>query len=636
MNDNSDTTSQPPEVKKFDHILMWPLLLHDTRDPHDRDRINSKDKRSRTEQILDLWDEQITKGCSSSSECKHSNYPSSNWKRRPHTVRADYREVLYFHPFVRNFLYDQFEGPDAKTPTRTGVRIYDRDDIRGVRISLPGEVEPIDLYVRRVSLYLFDSFVAIVVVEISNEWVELETDPHPERAREKEDKPLRTSTNLSLSQVLKIQETFRRIYPPFWMGNDESPDEPFPGVSPNAVQWLHIRPDKDCQCDNEPVGLECQRASSNFSDVNDFQGFVKDCTESPVARHWQFVMHPLIPFRGEEWKHEPNCKNNESWLAYQQIEDERAPVMTFLALDDPRTLTDAEWTRLAFLDSASFNENRDAYPYAEKFLKNWDADQTYERFWNEQKLEGQPFDMTTRYLCCGYAFVMVGKADGFFDNPHVMRHHFRAHYFKLGLIAQFQRASLLSFSDQLSNAIIKKDRGDDRLFRIELKRIQNDFLTFRSRFWFTEVSNHVQGRELFEFWTKHLGTEKLFDQILDEIRTINDVQSTQEQDELGRIGERFTVVATIGLFVALALPLIELFRDQGETFAISRNPHYRNIGLLIGLLLFGLLVLYRSSCITDCFRWMFGWRYEDQQCRDDEYSRSPRYCRIFRWWCRKS
>src|SRR5262249_3584099 len=157
--------------------------------------------------------------------------------------------------------------------------------------------------------------------------------------------------------------------------------------------------------------------------------------------------------------------------------------------------------------------------FSEEFLKKSRADHAYERFWRPTPdHDRDDHQLNTRYLCSGYQFMAIGSIKNSFF-AHTILGHFRRHYFKMGLIVHFHRSALLKFPDELAE-VIKLLRGKgpqaelaDPAFREKVVVLQMTFLKFRSRSWFAEVSNQLQGGELFAWWSQRLGSDKLFREV---------------------------------------------------------------------------------------------------------------------------
>jgi hypothetical protein len=437
--------------------------------------------------------------------CKFENdfLRSGHWHREPDLLHrgltaeegSAYAELVYFHPFVQRFLYGK-ESP---------LRLYRRDDIQRARVELKGhDGTVLDLAVARVHFYLFEYGAALLAVEVHAE-------------------------NLPLKQVEDLLDQFRRAYPPYWESRDN-----LAGHCPKQVEWL-----------SNGVTL----ATSDYAERQVFEKFVEEHKLPPVARHWQTLLDPLKPCT--------STPTDEDFV-FRQIEDERMPFMAYLSLDDPAILTRGDFVRLCFADG--FDKST-RLPYASDFLKGFERDYAYDRFWDPEKhyAEEAPADdpernswMTTRYLCCGYGFVMIGQDEPYFyaDACNGALSHFRRHYFQMGLIAHFHRAMLLMLSDDLSEAVAHS-RDDRKRFHNEVNNILERLLGFTQRYWFREVTNQMQGQELFDRWSRHLDTRGLFDQVKQEAQDAKNFLDMREQQSQTETTVRLTVVATVGLAAGL-------------------------------------------------------------------------------------
>ena len=127
---------------------------------------------------------------------------------------------------------------------------------------------------------------------------------------------------------------------------------------------------------------------------------------------------------------------------------------------------------------------------------------------------------------------------------------FRHEYFVLFLIAHFHKAAMLMLSDRLVDALNRLEPGNlesVRHFRHIIRQILGVFLRFTHRYWFQEVSEHSQVKELFRLTNRHLGTAKLYTEVRE---AIEDMSQYLDSDVLRQQGEtmvRLTVVTTVGL-----------------------------------------------------------------------------------------
>jgi len=253
-------------------------------------------------------------------------------------------------------------------------------------------------------------------------------------------------------------------------------------------------------------------------------------------------------------------------------------------MSDPRQISEADWMRLAWLDEPGDSERME---YAPQLSREQFQQVCYDRFWDPTgQSPAQEHIHTTRWLCTGYAFVGVGSG-GFFDT--VTRSHFRHHYFRLFLIAHFQKASLLAFADKLAMALGKLDEGEYEdpveraIFEQELRRLEMSMVLFRSRYWFSEVTSQFQGQEMFDMVVRQLGSGDLFSSVYEEMHASNSLVSQWGQQEQTHATTRLTVVATVFL---VAVPILETLREH--------IPEKLRAGIIAGamglVLVFGLFL----------------------------------------------
>ena len=112
------------------------------------------------------------------------------------------------------------------------------------------------------------------------------------------------------------------------------------------------------------------------------------------------------------------------------------------------------------------------------------------------------------------------------------------------------KAALLMLSDRLVQAVTRLDIDEPetvRRFRVEIRSLLEIFLRFTHRYWFHDVSDHAQTRDVFHGLVKHLGTERLYAEIRERLQ---DMGAYLDSDLLRRQSNTFlrlTVVTMIGL-----------------------------------------------------------------------------------------
>lgn len=448
-----------------------------------------------------------------------------------------YAEAVYFHPFVQRFLYGEPQSTKGAAG-RPPLSLFHKTGVSGARVwlFLNKEVQLLELDVDRVHLYVFDSGIAFLALEVH------------------------ALNPVSLPLAEQFLDGFRRAYPPYW-----KTDNHWQGHCPLLVEWLR---------------KDGSHISSDYEQAKDFRTFVRENRAPRPASHWQYLLQPLRPW-------EPSVAPESGRYYYRQIEDERIPFMAYLAFDDPGRLTRADFVRLCFADDTGSSLR---LPYSEAFLHDFEARYCYDRYWDPRMryADADPSAyldeswMTTRYLCSGYGFVMIGKEEPWFfgDGKNGALAHFRRHYFQMGLIAHFHRAALLRFSDRLSQAVARYEPRSRR-FHEEVNEILEGFLAFVHRYWFREVSSQIQARELFGLWTRHLETRELFEQVKQEAQDAKNFLDMREQSRQTETTVRLTVVATVGLAAGLAASFLAIpWADLGDLMP-SPNKFWKEFGMVV-------------------------------------------------------
>jgi hypothetical protein len=422
-----------------------------------------------------------------------------------------YNEFVTFLPYVQRFLYGEgrrardAKNRDADAP----MRVFRREDIAQVRVvARPGDA-PVTLDIIHVDLYFFfDVDVVLLNLELA-------------------------ANDLTLDQAQEQLYRFGRGYPAGWDGSGHALH------TATSVEWL------------DASGAVLERSDSQQREL--FLAHVAEHRAPRIAAHWAFMLRPLVADHSDE----------PGDLRYRQIEYYRMPLMAYLALDDPRTLTRSDFIRLGLVtgagagggDSGSLVDDGSPQalrgggplPYAADHLADFEQRYCYDRFW--ANVGAAP---NTRYLCSGHALIVIGDARSTFYGcrDRGVLAQFRHQHFMLFLIAHFQKAALLMSSDRLVEALKNLDVGDAdsvRAFKRSIRASFEGFLRFTHRYWFHEVSEQAQVRALFHLCTTHLQIDPLYDEV--KVR-IADMNSYLDADSLRRQANtvvRLTVVTILGL-----------------------------------------------------------------------------------------
>jgi len=407
-----------------------------------------------------------------------------------------YNEFVSFLPYVQRFLYgDGRRGRAAGREGDSPMHVFRRSDVTAVRVKAHAGDAPVTLQVVHVDLYFFfDVDVVILNVEIGADM-------------------------LSLPMAQEILYRFGRAYPGGWDANGAALH------CMHSVEWL---------------GADGQvLAASDAQQRDAFLSHVAEHRAPRIAAHWAWLLQPLVLDHSDE----------TGELRYRQIEYYRMPVMAYLALDDPRRLSRADFIRLALVSGAAEPavSGGTPLPFGEDLMIDFEQRYCYDRFWVNAGAAPN-----TRYLCNGRALIVLGQADSefFCCRDRGVLAQFRHQHFLLFLIAHFQKAALLMYSDRLVEALRRLDIHDIasvKRFKRAIRGCFEGFLRFTHRYWFHEISEQAQVRALSHLCTTHLGLDPLYEEVKERIADMNTYLDADSLRRQANTVVRLTVVTLFGL-----------------------------------------------------------------------------------------
>lgn len=426
--------------------------------------------------------------------------PDCPWKELDDEFCADpagfqerhYREFVTFLPYVQRLLYG--EGAKRRSMAAYGespIKVYRRSDVTQARIVLD-RGPPVTFTVNHADLYFFyDVDLVILAFEVSGEDVPLDV-------------------------AQDMLHRFGRAYPAGWT---EAGD----GLNcPRKVEWLGA--------DGKVL------AESDYEDRAEYLASVCRERAPSLAAHWKFLLQPMVAHHSEE----------EGALRFRQLEYYRMPLMAYLAVDRPELLTRADYVRLAFGTGPG---DRNALPYSERYLEDFEKTYCYDRYYDAAHgVRG----LTSRAVCTGHAFVLVGDAaQPFFLEPERgILAQFRHQFFMLALIVHLHKAALLMLSDRMVRAVTRLEVGQavsTQRFRRDTRATLEVFLRFTHRYWFQEVSDHVQARDVFRLLSDRLETGRLYTEVREDLHSMGNYLDSDLLRRQSRIVLRLTVVTIAGL-----------------------------------------------------------------------------------------
>jgi hypothetical protein len=429
-----------------------------------------------------------------------------------------YNEFVAFLPYVQRMLYGEGKGCGSAAG-ESPIRVFRRRDVARLRATLPGdEAHPVTLDVAHVDLYFFyDVDVAILAVELA-------------------------ADNLPFERAHEVLFRLGRSYPTYWTHDGHG------GHCCTRVEWL------------DAAGAVL--ATSDYGRRDKYLAYACRYRAPCISSHWEFVLRPLVLHHSDD----------PGPIRYRLVEYHRMPVCAFLTFDDPGVLTRADFMRLALVSPPGPS---DAAPIPER--QGWDFEQRYcfDRFW-EARGTGLS---RTRALCSGEAFVMVGSAGeaAYPNGGPPLRELFRHQYFLVFLIAHLQKAALLMLSDRLLHALNRLVVGNPdrvRRFKRDIRQLKEIFLRFTHRYWHHELSDQVLAKSLYHLCQDHLGIEKLFREVGQEIEDMNQYLDSDSIRRQANMVIRLTVVTIFGLIGTVATGFLGM-----NLLAEAEEPMLTRIGI---------------------------------------------------------
>ncbi len=546
------------QIKQFRQILFWPLEIENL-----SARVNLQETERRTKEFETLFTKEgkwkrVDDLLSRTDNTANAGNQYLIYPQHPTDVdqETEYAELMFFLPIVRRFLYGSSTANIknvGNTLSQPAMRLYSRQDIKKASVSLMVDSFhcSINLVIHRIHFYLFDHGAALLVVEVS------------------------TTSPIPLAYAEEFLDRFRHVYPPFWETRNREA-----GHCLQRVRW------------NNYVNAK----GTHFGCTRHFREHALK-NKSPLPfEHWQYLLQPLV--------HGP-IDYQPDRFGYKLIDGERMPFMAYLAVEDPRQLTRADFVRICFANGGGKSTQ---LPFAEDFLKSFEKDYCYDRYWDpkmgyaDYPFHANPVNnwMTTRILCCGNGFVMVGKDEPnfFTDERNGALAQFRHHYFQMGLIAHYNKAAVLLFSNALAEATVGLNSGDSEQYQTEIPTILQRLLTFSHRYCFSEVSGQEHAHGIYSLWIRHLNTLSLLEQVKQRAQEANEFLSQLERHSQTTTTARLMVMAAFGLAAGLigSYLAVDWSRIQGLDSDIPEHlEEVPIIGYVVVLVVLGLLFVVAKS-----------------------------------------
>lgn len=151
---------------------------------------------------------------------------------------------------------------------------------------------------------------------------------------------------------------------------------------------------------------------------------------------------------------------------------------------------------------------------------------------------------------------------------------------------------------QALNRLDIQDPDTVRRFKRDIRALKEIFLRFTRRYWFHEISDPVLSKGLFRLCSEHLGTQRLYGELRDEIE---DMDRYLDSDSLRRQANtvpRLTVVTIFGLTGTVATGFLGMNLFAEADTSAGRKLFYFAL-VFVPTMALTLYTIVKSKCLSD-------------------------------------
>lgn len=446
---------------------------------------------------------------------------NDKWKPKEFDCQLNYSEFVYFHRYVRE---TAFTG--NKESSLFDYYLKKCEEGSTLELSMADGIS-YKLALDYLSLHVFETGIGILSLELKN------------------------TTTAEFSDILRINDLLRRIYPSFLDSNGTTASQKNDKILPDKI-ILHLSDGK---------------VEEDFS-----APFINTTNQIKIARHISmllgesfldcFYAEPVIDDR----------MYTLCWYANNDLSDYMKNIVSGkYAYEDSE-----DWYKFVFVDSGieSCCKNR-------KMRQELIRTSTYARW----------IECGTLFGISRYSFVALTGSSDFSYN--VVRNHMHRQYYQMVIFLLAQRASAINFANQIasiSKLIDQLDikKGDVKIIADEVRTLHGKFIGFVNRMWFEEVTPQEQGIELFDIAQRQMKLKDQISELKEEMKELFEFVELHHQKEQNLAVYRLTILAGLGL------PITILVGFWGMNFKFTTEQDFLWFIISGVLTLIVLLVIWKS------------------------------------------
>lgn len=478
------------------------------------------------------------------------------WERKPFKLNRpiDYNEYAYFYDYVNEAIYDL---DDKLLPSSVKEN---RQLIRHFEYQLPPETyyriqwsnypitnPPYCLKIDSILLNLYNTGVGIISFHLKNT-------NHP-----------------ALTDIQKINQYGRRIYPPFLaFDTDRIASENDLTFGTDSTQFFAEALGRSIGSEL-PYSIQITNSNGqilhdlhdNFSAYGLQEHYRKDPFRLPGFISNLFPANALVENEADQEE------SKYQRILIKPVLDDRMFVVSVVAhkefsemLKTPTAhLTHDDWYKLVFVDGG-FKTCQNA-AMSRKLLRK----HSYTR-WS---------DWGTLYGVSRYSFIGLCDKSTFFGF-----HHVRSIYYKMAELVLVQRACLQKFSDEVTHISL---RLDDAETADEARTLNKMYIRFVNKIYFREVTAQEQGIELYDKLQEVMRLDQSVKDLDHEIQKLHDHVQLVADERSGRSLNQLTLLAGLISVPSLLISFFGLGLIDVNKYAPNQAE------IVVGLVGLGLLAL---------------------------------------------
>lgn len=476
-------------------------------------------------------------------------------------VRQNYAEYIYFHDYVRSFLFPEQTKENSaefwkfQLPEITLVQLEyykDKKDQKFIKDLLKA-------FINGVYLHLFPGKIGVLVIETAN--------------RPDTDEKFCLERNLIAygSDLLLFHNMFRRVYPAYFEKDGalrQQKDNEYPlsvriePIQGHKAGWPKKYDNSDESNIIEKIYLKPTSNSDNYYPAAD--SFVTDLLDDVF----------ITKSGRAAWCQHPK--------PYTPILDDRMLVFNYTAFPEnwksKRSLAD----RTVFFSHLLWVDNPETdFRYDANFVKQLLDKHTYKRWSHFGTMIG-----FSRY---SGAFLYFGHAE-FLYRPFVSM------YYQMFILIVFYRARLIRFSDEVSKIAVDFPIGKRQSktkyldFLTKLRELHSRFMKFMNIYWFREVTNQDQGIELFKLMRDAFELDTMYDQVKDEIERADQLVEMIHNEKVAEFSKKAGVIGAIIGAMAVVSGFFGINLKFITNTWVKSDPLFCSVSVLCAALFFVIIL----------------------------------------------